>query len=625
MCGLCGIVEYAARQTVTAERVSAMVASLNHRGPDQQQSWVEGQVGLGHARLCILDLSTTGNQPMKSADGRFVIVYNGEVYNYRELREELLAHGVCFRGTSDTEVILESYARWGVDVFPRFNGVFAMAIWDRSEHSLLLARDRYGVKPLYYCNMPWGIVFGSEIKALLVTERMERKICPAALHEYAIFGVALGRHTMFQSIYRLEPGRWIRFTGTVVTERQYWKPEDVRPVDDDFHDCMENTRHLLEAAVRRQLISDVPVGIFLSGGIDSSAITAYASKHYGRRINTYSVGFDYDLGINELPKARKVADLYSTDHHEMHVRGADLPRVIERLVKHHDEPFADAANIPLFLLCQELQGGVKVVLTGDGGDEVFAGYQRYALLYRSYLWRTLAHFRSLFIGREGDIVTRLRRILDAFAQKQDALMMASLLTLDTSQRSFASLLSLPVRERISQTDPMQRYGEMADRFASFDPVQKMLYTDMCIKLPDCFLEKVDKATMAHGIEARVPFLDNDLSAYAMGVPSSIKMRGGIKKCLLKQALRGIVPEDILNGPKTGFGVPVTHWLKTSLYPYMEAVFEEAAGNQINLFDEKALKTLMREHKLRGNRQSAFILWKALNFSLWMKQYNVAWA
>jgi asparagine synthase (glutamine-hydrolysing) len=619
MCGFTGIYDPSQLTGNLGECVHRMTTTLAHRGPDRRDVWGDGNAALGHARLSIIDLSESGNQPMQTDDGRYVIVYNGEVYNFRELRVELERLGITFNGHSDTEVVLKAWVLWESAVLSRLNGIFAFAIWDRHKKELVLARDRFGVKPLYYYQFTEGVVFGSEIKAILASGLAPTQVNPLALHEFAYFGASLGQNTLFEGIRRLQPGCWLRLRDGHCQIQAYWRVENIAQIVDDEVTAVEKTRALVEAAVKRQLVSDVPVGVFLSGGIDSTAVTAFASRHYGGTIKTYSVGFDFDRGAKELPRARRVAEHFRTDHHELHLTGGALTTVIEDLVRCHDEPFSDAANIPLYLLCRELKGDPRVILQGDGGDEIFGGYRRYALLSRYKWWNALSRLRGL-IPSGSDKLRRLHRILDACGQEEGAMRMGMLLTTDTAEASFVSLLTDEWQEQLIPTDPFRRYREMAQRLRGLDPVQQMLYCDTSILLPDVFLEKVDKSTMAFGIESRVPLLDNDLTDYGMGLPSRMKVHGNNKKRLLKQALRGVVPDEVLDGPKTGFEVPFSYWLATSLHDYAREVFEDAVARPDSFFDKKVLLSLLQVHRVKPEYQSGFILWKALNLAIWQRQY-----
>lgn len=620
MCGICGWIDFASGGP-DAIRLQEMTASLAHRGPDRQATWMGGPAGLGHARLSIIDLSAAGNQPMFTEDRGLGIVFNGEIYNFRELRAELERSGVCFVGRSDTEVALHAYQRWGVACLRRFNGIFALAIWENRTQELFLARDRFGVKPLYYHRFGDGLVFGSEIKALLASGQVGRAIHPAGLHEFLYFGSALGRHTLFEGVEKLLPGHWLRCRAGTLQEGCFWRVDEVVPAQDTLEAATGKVTDLLEAAVRRQLVSDVPVGVFLSGGVDSSSLVAFATRHYGGRLKTFSAGFDFDRGVNELPKARRLAAQFGTEHHEIHVEGGRLPDTIEQLVRQHDEPFADAANIPLFLMCRELRGEAKVILQGDGADEIFGGYRRYAMLQQFGRWAALARARPVLrpLAAISQRVRRLDRMLEIFGLRDDAQRMASLLTMERRHPPPIRILSAQWRERLQASNPFARYGEMNARLGKLDRVQRMLYTDTTILLPDVFLEKVDKATMAWGIESRVPFLDNDLTDYVLGLPAELKVWRGEKKLLLRRALRGVIPDEVLDGPKTGFGVPYGHWLRGPLADYSREQLTGPSSRQAGLFDRAVTSQVLQEHN-QGVANHAFLIWKMLNLAIWHRLY-----
>ena len=401
---------------------------------------------------------------------------------------------------------------------------------------------------------------------------------------------------------------------------QYCSVFDVEAVRDDYATAVERVRELLERAVRSHLVSDVPVGVFLSGGIDSSAITAFAARHYGGALKTFSAGFDYEHGVNELPKARLVAEEFGTDHHELHVAGGDVAGVIERLVRHHDQPFGDAANIPLFLLCEQLGDGDKVVLQGDGGDEVFAGYRVHSLMAVSR-WATLfaraTAWAAPLARRLAPHYDVARRLNTPDPSARYARVMA-----DRRAGERPALVFAPdARAALEASDPFARYRELYHRFESLDTVQRTLYTDCAIILPDLFFEKVDKATMAHGVEARVPLVDTRLAAYVMGLPAKYKIRWLHKKRILRRALRGIVPDEILDHPKEGFGVPESHWLRTSLAAYMRDVLLDGARPSASLFAAPALRTLIDDH-VEGRKNNGTFLYRLLNLALWYDDYRV---
>ena len=601
--------------------VWAMTRTLRHRGPDDEGVCVLGCTGLGHTRLSILDLSHAGHQPMKTEDGAVTLVYNGEVYNFVELRRRLEAVGVRFRSRSDTEVVLQAFVHWGPDSFAMLNGMFAIAVWNDSSHTLHLARDRFGIKPLYYFSSPAGLVFGSEIKALLASGRVHPQIDWQALHEYLYYGNALGAGTLFHSVRRLLPGHYLRFDRNGIVTSAYWSVEDVRPVSHDIATATETTRRLFAEAVTTHLVSDVPVGIFLSGGIDSSAITAVASSRYHKRLQTFSVGFDFDDSAGELPKAKAVAELFGTDHHELHIAGADMPTVIEGLVRCHDEPFGDAANVPLYLLCEQIKGSIKVVLQGDGGDEMFGGYRRYNVMAFERLWRLVAS-TALSLARLGPRTPayyRVRRFFKAMVESDAGMRAALLLTSESLEPPPTRVLSSDVRRVVQRFDPFARYRELTKRLQDLDAVQRLLYTDSAILLPDTFLEKVDRATMAHSIEVRVPFLDAHLSTYAMGLPSDMKVRHGQKKWIFRRAMRGVVPDAILDSPKHGFSVPVDDWLRGPLAGYVRSVLLDQSTLDSGLFDPDAVKTVIHRHVI-GRKNDGALLYRLLNLALWHHAY-----
>lgn len=622
MCGIAGVIDFGTEPGEAG--VARAATALRHRGPDARGSWASGPAALGHARLSILDLSASGAQPMTSSCGRYTIVYNGEVYNFPELRRELESAGAALRSHSDTEIVLEALARWGEPVLGRFNGIFALGLWDARERRLTLARDRFGVKPLHYHVDGTRLVFGSEIKALFAAGVAGVRIDPAGLHEFLHYGAGgLGERTLFAGIHKLEAGAVLKFDERGVRLRRYWEPACGGPRVPDDGPPATRVAALLEGAVRRQLVSDVPVAVFLSGGIDSSAVTAYASRHYAGRLTTYAVGFDFAAYASELPKAAQVARHFGTDHRELFIRGVDLPAVVEEMVGAHDSPFADAANLPLFLLCRELHGSAKVVLQGDGGDEVFGGYSRYGWLRQARRQAALAALgRALLpllpMGRLRR--DRWRRMVEIWSETDEAVRMALLLAQDNRTPSPTRLLGAAWRAAVSATDPFARYREIGARHAALEPVQRMLVTDLQVLLPDVFLEKVDRATMAQGVEARVPFLDHELVDYALSLPAETKLPGGEAKGLLKRALRGTVPDFVLDAPKAGFGVPYGRWLAGPLEAFARERLCRGRAAVDGIIDAAAAGRALDEHR-RGVADHGFLLWKYLNLALWLDRYR----
>ncbi len=581
--------------------------------------FAEDGIALGHRRLSIIDLSATGAQPMTQGASGPTISYNGEVYNFLDLREQLTRIGCTFRGRSDTEVMLQAYESWGMDGLKRLEGIFAFALWDSRRKRLVLMRDRLGVKPLFYSWADGRLTFGSEINALMVAGGVDTAIDEQALSEYLWYGNTFEDRTMYRGVRSLPPGHWLVVEDGNVRVEAWWKveawlsPQD-RPATE--LEATERVRHALSTAVRRQLISDVPVGIFLSGGLDSSAIACSAVRDAGQRLTSFSAGFDFEGGIDELAKARRVADVLGLEHHELRVTANDLGDVLLALARAHGEPFADAANIPLYLMSRALTGQIKVVLQGDGGDEMFAGYRRSLMLQHAARWKGWPGWLSAALrALPGHAGRRAARMADAM-RADPAMRMASLLTVETTAHPPTSFLVPEMQDRLArQTDPFLAFKRCDERFNAYEPVQRMLLTDLMLQLPSQFLAKVDRATMANGIEARVPLLDERIGELAVGLPSAWKVRGGRGKVVLREAMRGALPDDVLDGPKTGFGVPYQHWLRGGLHDFArDVILDESVCTRFGL-DRSRLTRALAEHRA-GTRDHGFVLWKYLQLGLW---------
>lgn len=618
MCGFCGVLGSGTHAEL-GQTAARMAATLAPRGPDAGGVHVADGIALGHRRLSILDLSPTGAQPMALREGGVVISYNGEVYNFAELRAELEAAGRRFRGHSDTEVLLHVYAAWGLDGLKRLEGIFGFALWDPERRRLLLMRDRLGIKPLFYASGRNGLAFGSEIKAVLAAGGIDDTLDDQAFAEYLWYGNAYEDRTMYRAVRAVPPGHWLIVEDGRPRLEGWWRLEtwiERPPTARNPHEAAEQVREALDAAVRRQLVADVPVGIFLSGGVDSSAIAASAMSVQSKALSSYAVGFDFDRGINELPKARRVAGHLGLDHHEMRVSADDLQSTLVALATAHDEPFADAANIPLYMLCRQLGGSVKVVLQGDGGDEMFAGYRRYAILENAAYWRLWPRLLSPLARSAGGAGARFARMAEAAGSRDAAMRMALLLTVETLNDPPEMLLDGDRRAGLAaRTDPFLAYRNAARRFAGHDPVQQMLLTDITVQLPSQFLTKVDRATMAMGVEARVPLLDERIGEIAVGMPARWKVRGAQKKMVLRDSQRQRLPADILDGPKTGFGVPYEHWLRGSLHGLARDATLDADFLTRFGFNRAAVTRALDDHRsLRRDR--GFLLWKLLQLALW---------
>jgi asparagine synthase (glutamine-hydrolysing) len=625
MCGICGLAN-SKHDTVSAAVLEPMIQALAHRGPDDRGIFSEPGITFGHTRLSILDLTAAGHQPMESDDRQFVIVLNGEIYNFKELAHQLDLSGL--RSHSDTEVLLGAFEKLGTECIPLLNGIFAFAIYDKQQQRLWLVRDRLGVKPLFYRLDKGALQFASEIRALLANESSLR--CNlAAVHEWLYYGTTLGEATLYQQVHNLLPGHYLEldlntFSATSVC---YWSPAQYAEPNGHHRivaDPEEQTRKLLDQAVRRQLVADVPVGVFLSGGVDSTAITAFAVRHYSGKLATYSAGFDFDRGINELPKARAIAALYGTDHHEIHVSGAEIGDIVVKMVLHHGMPFSDAANIPLYLLGTQVNQITKVVLQGDGGDELFGGYRRYSTLSFYRTARMLAALGKIAnqMSPRGSQYYRRQRYFNALTSRSLPETMALLLTEEDAQQEPESVFSEQMARRIREQDPFARFRACQSFFSEKDIVNQMLLVDSMIILPDIFLPKVDRATMAAGVEARVPFLDNDLVDFCMRLSGPQKVRFGQKKWLLKRALKGIVPDSVLNSGKTGFGVPYGYWLRTKLKALFHDQRETFQRSYPGVLDSSRLGEIYRQHESQ-TRDRSFLLWKMLNFFIWANHFKIS--
>ena len=622
---MCGIVGVFFKKDCLAEdykdKLNESLHKLAHRGPDGSGVYFDKNIGLGHVRLSIIDLSNAGAQPMVSSGETHVITFNGEVYNFRELSEDLAVENISYKSNTDTEIILEYFKLFGVSAFEKLNGMFAFSVLDKVNGKAYLVRDRFGIKPLYYRTDNDKIVFASEIKGVLTISESEG-LNESALSEWSYYGNPLRGETLHKNIKQLLPGHYIEVDIDTLefTERRYWCPELLhRSKPESQSEIIKKVNKLVEGAVCRQLVSDVPVGVFLSGGLDSSTITAFAARNYGKPINTFSVGFDFEHGVGELPKAALVAKEFQTNHHELRVSGYDIADTVQKMVYHHDSPFSDAANIPLYLLGQEVKDSVKVVLQGDGGDEIFGGYGRYATLSNRFLWRSfapcVAKLHKTLGGSSSSFYSR-QRYLNALANPNEAELMALLLTVEDKFHSPLNVFSQNLRQRIADVDPFSSYKDCNSRFSDEDMVQRMLFTDTQLILPNIFLEKVDRSTMAASIEVRVPLLDHLLTEYVMQLPSQLKVKHGEKKWLLKKAMENILPDSILYSKKTGFGVPYQLWLKGPLNELFHDKLSQLQARNCDVLNWVYIDRLMNEN-LTGHRDHSFMLWKVLNLMIWL--------
>jgi len=602
----------------------AMGRVIAHRGPDDEGHHADGPCAIGMRRLSIIDLAG-GHQPLSNGDGSLWLVCNGEIYNFRELRRELIALGHRFKTASDSEVILHGYAQYGDKFIHRLNGMFGFALWDAHRRRLIICRDRLGIKPIYLYRDARRIAFASESKALLVLPGVSAEIDPAALHSYLNLGYVAAPQSIFRGIRKLPPASMLVVEGGCVEERRYWRvPAEIdrNPGEDE---SVERVRARLDEAVRMQMVSDVPIGAFLSGGIDSSAVVGFMAAHSDRPIRTYAIGFKgtaADDFYNELPYARRVADLFHTEHHEIVVR-PDVVALLPRLLWHMDEPLSDTAFITTYLVSQFARRDVTVILSGVGGDELFGGYTRYLG----------NHYQAYFDRLPG----WARRAASALGERLPSDRHSPLLNLSRLAKGFLETAGMPFEERyrayvqvfrveeaqrLLRSDSAAHPDSIAAAFghaSSGDALNRMLAVDAETQLPDDLLMLTDKMSMATSLECRVPLLDHELVELAASMPEEVKIRGGRLKHVLKEAVSGLLPRDILERRKRGFGTPMGAWLKQDLAPLVRGLLSESVVEDRALFHFPAVRELIESHEASRVDGTDRLL-ALLNLEIWSRIY-----
>lgn len=640
MCGIAGFLKLGSGSAAlpSIQVLDSMTDTLAHRGPDSRGSWYDAErgVGLGHRRLAIRDLTPTGAQPMTSCCGRFVIVFNGEVYSHNEIAADLAATGRPLKGHSDTEVILEACAEWGVErVVPRLIGMFAIALFDKETGELVLIRDRLGIKPIYWSNAGGLLMFGSELKALRAVPSWQPRINRDAMASFMRHNYVPAPHTIYQGVHKLEPGTVLRAkrNGTISSER-FWNLRTIAekavqaPAAVSDKEALDHLDALLGDAVRRRLVADVPIGALLSGGIDSSLVTALMTESAGRKINTFSIGFA-EKGFDEAPYARQIARHLGTDHTELYADAEHALGMVEKLPYWYDEPFADSSQLPTALVCELTRQHVTVVLSGDGGDELFAGYQRYTLALD--MWQSAARMpspvrRTLAQG----MLSLPSSALDALGQRLPGPLRKGALGSKIRQYATALLNDDPdvlYRRMLSHwpepgdivVDGRETKGVLWDRgLATTVPcfLDRMMLVDTLTYLPDDILTKVDRASMMVALEARVPLLDHRVVEYAWSLPRHLKLRDGETKWALRQVLYRRVPRALLERPKMGFGVPLAEWLRGPLRGWAEELLSERRLTCQGLFHAAPIRERWKAH-LEGSNW-AYLLWDVLMAQAWLE-------
>jgi len=618
MCGICGVVGPGA----DAEAVRRMNARLVHRGPDSEGSFAADGVALAMRRLSIIDLAG-GDQPIANEDGSVVVVQNGEIYNYRELRRELERRGHRFRTASDTEVLVHLYEEHGEGFAERLRGMFAVAIWDERERRLLLARDRFGIKPLYYGLREGTLSFASELKALLEQPGFSRQIEPRAVAAFLAFNSIPAPLTIFAEARKLPAGTLAVWRDGELRLRRYARPAPVeaeRAKRGPADELAGELRETLRGSVRAHLVADVPVGVLLSGGVDSAGLVALAAGEQADPVKTFSVGFE-EASFDELERARLVAERYRTEHHEIVLR-PDAVELLPKLVEAFDEPFGDSSALPTYLVSELAAGEVKVALSGEGGDELFGGYYTY-----------VADLLAARVGRLAALAAPLAELLPSSDAK---------VSFDYKAKRFARGAGLPPLERhhawkeifSRETqaallggrdpgwDPVDLYRERYAETAGAEPLARLQDVDLGVYLVDDLLVKTDRSSMAHSLELRVPFLDNEVAASALGLATPLKVRRGAKKRLLRQALAPLLPREVLKGPKQGFSIPVAAWLRGPLQGFARETLSAETLSRQGWLDPAAVTRVLDDH-CAGREDLSRQLWGLLAFTLWFDRYASA--
>jgi asparagine synthase (glutamine-hydrolysing) len=624
MCGIAGMVYHDRNRPVSPKDLERMCHTLIHRGPDDEGLFVDRNAGLGMRRLNVIDL-VTGHQPISNEDGSIWIVFNGEIYNYPELRKELVAKGHKFSTNTDTETIIHAYEELGADCVRKLNGMFAFAIWDGRDRKLVLARDRLGVKPLYYFLDDRGLVFGSELKAILAYRGIPRTIDLEALDSFLTFEYIPAPLSIFQGIKKLSPGHTLVLQDGKASLHRYWDLQFKR-ISGHEEELGQALYELLKDAVRMRLLSDVPLGAFLSGGIDSSTIVCMMSQLMDCPVKTFSIGFD-DPSYNELQYARAIAQHFGTDHHELTIR-PDIVNLVESLVKYLDEPLADVSIFPTYLVSELARQSVTVVLSGDGGDELFAGYEWYIAdrIARSYR-RLPSILRSRWLPRVADrlppsarkkgLINKLKRFIDG-AALPDALQHFRWNTFMTAQTK-SQLYSDELKRAMGDRDAHARLVAYLEAFEDADPLWQQQFADIKTYLADDILVKVDRMSMANALEARTPYLDYRVVEFAAGLPSHLKLNGFTTKYLLKQCMASKLPSAILNRRKEGFSIPMKNWLRQELRSWLLEVLSPERINKDGFFNASYVEKLKAEH-LQGTANHSHQLWSLMIFEIWRDTY-----
>ncbi|MBI1734380.1 MAG: asparagine synthase (glutamine-hydrolyzing) [Candidatus Rokubacteria bacterium] len=627
MCGIAGSVLPRADRRPDEAVLRRMAECLRHRGPDDEGFHVDASIGLAIRRLNVIDLET-GHQPMTGEDGRVHVVFNGEIYNFRELRAELEALGHTFRTRSDTEAIVHGWEAWGTALFSRLDGMFGLAVWDAGTRSLTLARDRIGIKPLYYAPLPRGLVFASELRALLEHPDVPRELDVESVSHYLAHEYVPAPRAILRGVRKLPAGHWLTYTDGHVKVEPYWDLVFRPDPRIDEAEAIERLREAIGAAVRAQLVADVPLGVFLSGGIDSGTVAAFAAREVPR-VQTFSIGFE-DRSFDESAHARRLAAALGTEHHEEIVGTGAALDLVERLPDLVDEPLADASILPTFLLSRFARRRVTVALSGDGGDELFAGYPTYQAHRAARLYLRVPRVvrdrlvapavRALPVSHDNlSLDFRLKRFVDGLRADDVERHVAWMGAFSPADQR--ALLADAAVARLERAPSWDALPELAAPVAAATPLQRLLYLDLKGYLGEGVLTKVDRASMACSLEVRVPLLDRRVVDLAAILPDRMKLKGFRTKHVLKQAAVGLLPRDIAERPKKGFGVPVARWFRSELAPLLDEALSASAVAKAGLFQPAAVRQLVDEHR-HGKHDHRKKLYTLLVLALWTRRHRV---
>lgn len=630
MCGICGVVGKADEQLI-----QKMLASIAHRGPDDEGIYVAGsangeRVGFGHRRLSIIDLSPAGHEPMSDAQGEIWLTYNGEIYNFQEIRKELEKRGHKFKSDSDAEVVIYAYREWGLNALAMFNGLFAFAIWDARNNSLLLVRDRLGIKPVYYADTPSGFAFASEIKAILTIPDFKREVDLESLNQFLSFLWTPDPDTMFSGVKKLPPGHFLLYQNGHTEVRQYW---DLEFNEDDSlseADWVERVREQVERSVRAQMIADVPLGAFLSGGVDSSSIVSLMTGMVSQKVTTYTFGFKsedlrYDILEDDVKYAREIGAKLETDYHESFFE----PKVMDllpKLVYHMDEPIADPAAITSYLICKAARERLTVLLSGMGGDEVFAGYPRHIAvkiaeaynLIPSFISRPLVEAMPASVpGRFNSVFRNTKKLARSAALPLRERYLGYCTYFKEDEK--AKLYSGAMHTASLDFNALAAHQRYFDKVADEDFVNQMLYVDLKTFLPCLNLTYTDKTSMAASMEVRVPLLDHELVEMAARIPARLKIKGLTRKYVLKKAAEKWLPRNIIYRKKAGFSAPLRSWLQKDLREMVEDLLSESNIKQRGYFDYAEVRRLIDDN-LAGREDNGLKIFQLLTLELWHRQF-----